>query len=180
MPIEIEAKAHAKNLKDVEEKIISMGAKLEWLGKQRDIYYNHPKRDFAETDEALRVREVDKKTILTYKGPKIDNLTKTREEIKVEVGDMTSIKELLGELGFKEKKVVKKLRKKYLLGKFKVCLDKVEGLGEFVEVEAISQPEKASGEVHLLRDDVLRILEELGLKELERKSYLELLLAKDK
>ena len=180
MPMEIEAKAHVKNLRDLEKNIISMGAKLEWMGEQRDTYYNHPERDFAKTDEALRVREEDKKIILTYKGPKIDNLTKTREEIKVKVGDMTSIKELLGKLGFKDQKVVKKQRKKYLLGKFKVCLDKVEDLGEFVEIEAVTQPKEASREVDLLRNEVLRILEELGLKELERKSYLELLLAKDK
>jgi adenylate cyclase class 2 len=178
MPIEIEAKAYAKNLGSMEDKIKGMGAKLAWQGEQKDTYYNHPSRDFATTDEALRVREEEGTIILTYKGPKIDKLTKTREEIKVQVENMASIKEILMKLGFKEVGMVKKHRKKYILGKFKICLDDVDKLGEFAEVEALLYPEKSNDEVRTQRDDILKVFDELGLKEMERRSYLELLLAK--
>lgn len=180
MPMEIEAKAYAKNLKELEQKILSKGAKPDWQGEQKDTYYNHPNRDFASTDEALRVREEEGRVILTYKGPKIDKLTKTREEIKVKVEDMASIKEILLKLGFKEVGIVKKHRKKYILGKFKICLDDVDNLGEFAEVEALSYPEKSNEDVRAQRDDILKVFDELGLKEMERRSYLELLLAKSK
>jgi len=180
MSIEIEAKAYADDLQGIEKKILSMGAKLKWQGEQKDIYYNHPARDFATTDEALRVREEEGTIILTYKGPKIDKLTKTREEIKVQVENMASIKEILMKLGFKEVGVVKKHRKKYILGEFKVCLDDVDNLGEFVEVEALSYPEKSNDDVRAQRDDILKVFDELGIKEMERRSYLELLLAKSR
>ncbi len=180
MPIEIEAKAYAKNLKVIEEKIINIGAKLVWQGKQVDTYYNHPNRNFAETDEALRVREEEDKAVLTYKGPKIDTLTKTREEIKVQLKDTSSIKELLKRLGFKEVGVVKKHRMKFFLDEFKICLDKVEGLGEFVEIEAASHSKESNAKVTALRNRILKTFDQLGLKDMERRSYLELLLEKSR
>lgn len=180
MPMEIEAKAYADNLEDIEEKILTLGAKLTWQGEQIDTYYNHPSREFETSDEALRVRKEGEKVILTYKGPKIDKLTKTREEIKVNVENMPSIKEILMKLGFKEVGVVKKHRKKYILDKFKVCLDDVDNLGKFAEIEALSYPEKLNEEVKSQRNGILNVLEELGLKETERRSYLELLLAKSR
>ncbi len=176
MPIEIEAKAYANNLHDIEEKILSMGAKLIWQGGQKDTYYNHPARDFASTDEALRVREEGENVILTYKGPKIDDLTKTREEIKVNVGDMSSIMEILMKLGFKEVGVVKKHRKKYILSEFKICLDNVDNLGAFVEVEAFSHTEESNEDIGPQREEILKVLNELDLKKTERRSYLELVL----
>jgi adenylate cyclase class 2 len=178
MPIEIEAKAYAKNLKEIERKILEIGAKLTWEGEQVDTYYNHPNRDFAETDEACRIREVKEKTYLTYKGPKIDSVTKTREEIKVQVEDTSSVSEILLKLGFKEVFIVKKHRKKFLLHEFKICLDSVENLGDFVEIETSVSSEFPEEKVAEIRDNILKIMEEWGLADLERKSYLELLLAK--
>jgi adenylate cyclase class 2 len=178
MPIEIEAKAYADDLEGIEKKILSMGAKLTWQGEQKDIYYNHPARDFASTDEALRVREEGEKVILTYKGPKIDDITKTREEIKVNVGDMPSIKEILIKLGFKEVGVVKKHRKKYILSEFKICLDDVADLGGFVEIESLFYPEISNENIEMKREDILTFLDELKIKKMERRSYLELLLDK--
>ncbi|UCG69619.1 MAG: class IV adenylate cyclase [Thermoplasmata archaeon] len=178
MAIEIEAKAYTKNLKEIEQKIREIGAKQTWEGEQKDTYYNHPERDFAKTDEALRVREEDGKVILTYKGPKIDNLTKTREEIKVQVKDLSSILEILLKLGFKEVFKVKKHRKIFLLEDFKICLDSVENLGDFVEIETSVSSEVSEEKISEIRDSILRTMEEWGLLELERKSYLELLLAK--
>lgn len=178
MPIEIEAKAYADNLQVIEKKILSMGAKLKWQGEQKDIYYNHPARDFASTDEALRVREEGEEVVLTYKGPKIDDITKTREEIKVNVGDVPSIKEILIKLGFKEVGVVNKHRKKYILNEFKICLDDVDDLGGFVEIESLSYPEKSNENIEMQREDILKLLDELKIEKMERRSYLELLLDK--
>lgn len=178
MPIEIEAKAYAKNLRVIEQRILDIGAKFTWEGEQVDTYYNHPMRDFAETDEALRIREVEDKTFLTYKGPKIDSITKTREEIKVQVQDSFPISDILLKLGFKEVFRVKKHRKKFQLDEFKICLDSVENLGDFVEIERSVSSEVTEEKVSEIRDDILKTMEEWGLAELERKSYLELLLAK--
>jgi adenylate cyclase class 2 len=178
MPIEIEAKAYAKNLKEIEQRILDIGAKFTWEGEQVDIYYNHPKRDFAKTDEACRIRDVEDGTFFTYKGPKIDSITKTREEIKVQVEDSSSICEILLKLGFKKVLKVKKHRKKFLLDELKICLDSVENLGDFVEVETSVSSDVPQKKVLEIRDNILKTMKEWGLTELERKSYLELLLAK--
>src|SRR4051794_9275883 len=51
--------------------------------EEADHYFNAPDRDFAETDEALRVRRIGASNRVTYKGPKRDAQTKTRTEIEV-------------------------------------------------------------------------------------------------
>jgi adenylate cyclase class 2 len=177
MSIEVEAKAYAANLSAIEKELIEKGAKFVTKVKQKDTYFNHPNRDFAETDEALRIREVDGKTFFTYKGPKMDSVTKTREEIEIQVEDPESSREFLLRLGFKEVRVVNKIRIKYRINDFVVCLDEVAGLGQFVELEASCDDQD---QVNELRESILNILNSLGLTKTERKSYLELLFEKEK
>ena len=175
MPMEIEAKAHAENLDFIEKKILEMGGKLIWYGEEKDIYFAHPSRDFAKTDEALRIREEEGKIFLTYKGPKLDSKTKTREERTVHLNDSQSITDVLINLGFKKYGVVKKQRKKMLFGKYEICLDKVENLGEFVEIEILAPTDSTSEKVEELKEEALKIFGQLGLSRMERRSYLELL-----
>ncbi len=178
MPTEIELKAYAKNLNGIKETILGMGAKPLWQGEQIDTYYKHPSRNFAATDEALRVREQEGTTLLTYKGPKLDAISKTREEIEVQIEDGNAIKELLKKLGFTEAGRVRKHREKLRLDEFEFCLDKVDNLGEFVEIEALLPSEDSNVRVDAMRNSMLETLERLGLKEKERRSYLELLYPK--
>lgn len=172
MTLEIEVKAYAANLARVEERLKEMGAVFIGEVCEKDAYFNHPNRNFAETDEALRIRVADKQSFLTYKGRKIDAKSKTREEIEVALGDAYSAKLLLMRLGFKPVAEVKKIRKRYKVGEFEICLDDVEGVGTFVEVETKGE------NMEELRDKALTILKRLNLGKTERKSYLELLLEK--
>lgn len=170
MTLEIEVKAYADNLAKVEERLKEMGAVFIAEVSEKDTYYNHPNRDFAATDEALRIRVADKQSFLTYKGRKIDAKSKTREEIEVVVSDANSANLILLRLGFKPVAEVSKIRKRYKIGVFEICLDDVEGVGTFVEVET------KGDNIGELRDTALAILEKLNLRNTERKSYLELLL----
>ncbi len=54
MILEIEVKAYANRLARVEEKLKEMGAVFIAVVCEKDTYFNHPDRNFAETDEALR------------------------------------------------------------------------------------------------------------------------------
>lgn len=168
MALEIEVKAYADDLKRVEETLKKMDAHFVEKVYEIDTYFNHPARDFAETDEALRIRVAGGKSYLTYKGRKVDVQSKTREEIEVEIKDADTAALLLTKLGFTPVAVVKKIRILYELGKFDICLDDVEEVGTFVEIET-------SGEnMGEQRDAALALLERLNLKKYERKSYLEL------
>lgn len=165
-------KAYCDDLNHVEEILKEKGAHFIEEVTEIDTYYNHPSRDFAETDEALRIRMCGEKSYVTYKGPKIDALSKTREEIETEIKDSDVAKQLLVALGFHPVVEVKKVRRLYRLSPFDICLDDVENAGTFVEVET-------SGEsVVELRNAALDLLKELNLKKYDRRSYLELLLEK--
>ena len=81
---------------------------------QEDRYFNSPVRDFAQTDEALRIRETksdDKHNLfITYKGPKIDAKSKTRKEVEMEIEDADKASKIFENLGFKEVRTVIKDR----------------------------------------------------------------------
>ena len=67
--IEVEVKASVKNFEDVEKNLIQIGAKRIDNEHQHDVYFNSDHKDFAKTDEALRIREIpenDKKTVHTH------------------------------------------------------------------------------------------------------------------
>lgn len=148
--------------------------------REEDHYFNAPDRDFSHTDEALRLRRVGPNTVLTYKGPKLGTTTKTRVEIESPLArgetSFVEFSRILTHLGYRPTAVVRKIRRLFTLqrGKFalEVCLDEVEDLGRFAELE-IRAPES---QLERARTVLLRTAEELGLTGEERRSYLELLL----
>jgi adenylate cyclase class 2 len=165
--LEVEVKARIKDpgqLKAVMDLIQGWdeGPTLE----QEDLYFSHPGRDLSETDEALRIRRVGDLYYLTYKGPKLDSVSKTRRELEARVDE--GIKGILQSLGFSPVAKVRKTRRVFERGGTSLMIDDVEGLGKFVELES------ASGDRASVRD-LLSILESLGLVS-ETRSYLELLL----
>ena len=171
--IEVEIKVKANNPESIRKKVTELNGSFIALEKQFDIYFNHPCRDFGTTDEALRLRKVNGKVELTYKGEKIDAVTKTREELIAEVGDFESVRKILMMLGFSQVREVVKEREIYSLGEYLVMIDSIEGLGKYVEVE-----KKSSS---YTPEELIEFIISLGLNPegVERKSYLELLLEGD-
>jgi len=157
--------------RDVEEAIRQL-ATFEIEKVEEDIYFNSPSRDFRETDEALRVRKDVEGFSITYKGPKVDSETKSREEIKLRVDDFESAVKLFKKLGFREAGRVVKKRRIYRAGDAVICLDDVEGLGKFVEIEV------ECDDLEKGKREVFGIAEKLGFdrKESIRRSYLEMVL----
>jgi adenylate cyclase class 2 len=138
-----------------------------------DAYYAHPTRDFAATDEALRLSRRAGRADLTYKGPRLDARTKARREIVLSVADEPTAKALLEALGFRPVAVVRKRRALHHAAGFEVALDDVPPLGWFVELER-QLPEGADrGQAER---EAMALLSSWGLDRTERRSYLELLL----
>lgn len=177
--IEVELKIKVDDLQELEYRLIELGAKLKEIVNQRDIYFAHPKKDFAKTDEALRIREDSDKVYLTYKGPKFDPKSKTRVEINVEFSDSQRLTEVLEFLDFKRVLIVSKERKIYEYKKTDFCLDDVEGLGTFLEVEKLVQKKEDFQKARIELEQHLRDLLFDPTKNI-RESYLELLLIKKK
>ena len=175
--IEIEVKAHVDDSRKMERAIIAMGATPIGIQDQADTYYNAPHRNFENTDEALRIRVEDGGAFLTYKGPKMDTISKTRQEFQTVIKEPETIGNILSSLGFFPVATVTKRRKNYRLGDFFISLDEVRDLGSFIEIEI---PVKNSRNYEEKVESILKIIEKLGISRTStiRESYLEMILGK--
>jgi adenylate cyclase, class 2 len=150
---------------------------------QVDAYFAHPARDFAQSDEALRVRRVGRANCLTYKGPKLDHASKTRQELELALPPdepgFAAAAELLLALGFSPVAEVRKSRRRGVFPHaglaVEIAIDSVAGLGDFVELEVVAD----DAGLERARQALAAVAESLGLapSAVERRSYLELLLA---
>jgi len=102
---EVEVKFSISEPSRIREKLLELGATYVDTVDQADIYYQHPCKNFAETDEALRLRENNSKSgksiELTYKGPKRGGWAKDRVEIVSRVVDSVEMQEILEMHGVK-------------------------------------------------------------------------------
>ncbi|ADB60553.1 adenylyl cyclase CyaB [Haloterrigena turkmenica DSM 5511] len=176
---EVEVKVPA-DLEAVRDRLEDLGATRKRTVVQADTYYDAPHRSFPETDEALRIRRESSdgagaESRITYKGPLLDDESKSREEFETGVGDGETMDAVLTSLGFEAAATVRKERERYGLEGYTVTLDAVDDVGEYVEVET-----EVAEEVDLesAREGAYEILERLELDPDDqlRTSYLGLLL----
>ena len=165
------------------QRIAAFGAQPGDALDQRDIYFAHPSRDFAQTDEVFRLRCVGDDNFLTYKGPLVDQVAKTRREIEVAAASgqtaREQLREMLTSLGFREVRDVVKHREPFHLRwqdrDLEIVIDNVCDLGCFAELEIIAEDSDRDA----ARECLLALAQELHLGASERRSYLRLLLEKD-
>jgi adenylate cyclase class 2 len=180
--LEIEQKYANADFDAIEQRLAAWGVTAHEDEEESDDYYNAPDRDFKQTDEAFRLRRIGPKNFLTYKGPKQTAAVKIRTELEVPLPDgdaaAAQFAELLKHLGYRYVATVQKRRRAY---KFRrdpfavaVCLDDVARLGRFAEVEIVA-PEQQRDAAH---DLLTQLATELHLTDVERRSYLGLLLDK--
>ena len=182
MVFEVEQKFRVVSHESVIALLEQWGASLGEAVTQVDCYYAHPQRDFSQTDEAFRIRAVGPLNYLTYKGPKLDQTTKTRVEHEVRLADgpdaLASCGEILRSLGFTPASIVRKQRRTCELTRaglaVEVALDDVRKLGPFVELEIAANDES---EMETAKQALATLAADLNLSEVERRSYLELVRA---
>jgi adenylate cyclase class 2 len=150
------------------------------------MYFDHPCRTFVETDEAIRARTrkpLDKQELnmtfaaneFTYKGPKLDEKTKTRVEYSVGIDDTDQLTLILESLSFKPIAKVTKKRTFFNLRDITISIDDVENVGIFLELESIAHHKD---EMESAKSVIFEILEGLGIdaNQTIRDSYLEMYL----
>ena len=181
MSFEVEVKYRSVDHDQLRRRLNELRAVPDPQVAQEDVYLNHPSRDFAVTNEALRLRRIGDENRITYKGPRREGPTKTRTEIEIAVGAgadaFQQLARLFEILGFHPVATVRKSRTTFHLvdlpHRMEVSLDHAEGLGDFAEIEIL-----AAGESDLpaAQAAVLALAAELGLTEVEPRSYLRMLL----
>ncbi|NOZ40264.1 MAG: class IV adenylate cyclase [Planctomycetes bacterium] len=185
MPFEVEQKYRLPDPDVILALLTALGAVAQQTVTQLDTYYAHPARDFATTDEALRIRRVGSaevaKNCITYKGPKLDAATKTRREIELPlaVGEqsVTQWDELLVALSFRRVAEVSKSRQIFHLQRdgqtIELAVDNVQDVGDFIELEIVVANE---AEIAPAQQKIATLASELQLEGAQRRSYLEMLL----
>jgi adenylate cyclase, class 2 len=181
MGYEVEVKYRCSDLRNLADLLQRNGAIQAGRHEYADLYFAHPGRDYAATDEALRLRRVDDENRITYKGPKRPGPTKTREEIELPLGvgreAFDAFATLLDRLGFRAVALVPKSRREFHIthsGRpLTVALDDAGPLGTFAEVEALAVDDS---DLAAAQAAVLGLAASLGLTEVELRSYLRMML----
>jgi adenylate cyclase class 2 len=181
MPTEVEVKFRVEDPEALAGRLRDHGAVEGAEEIQSDLYLAHPARDFARTGEAFRLRRDGERNYLTYKGPRQPGPTKTREEIEVPIAPgedgRAAMSALLDRLGFRPVKEIRKHRRTFQRTvserPMTVVLDRVEGLGDFAEVEALSRGDE---DLPAAQQAVLDLARDLGLTVIEPRSYLRMAL----
>jgi adenylate cyclase, class 2 len=190
---EVEIKIKLRDPKTVRKQLLAMKAIKLYDMENTDIYYNAPvgTRDFHQTDEALRLRKTvlfDSNTHvqtkeshdLTYKGPKLDKVVKTRIEHVCRILDPEKMDEIVLALGYSKVATIPKKREVYEVdykGKqIEIVIDQVEGLdGWFLEAEMMAESEYAKEST---KQHIIDFIVAIGYTKEDsiRKSYLEMVL----
>jgi adenylate cyclase class 2 len=186
---EVEVKFRVDDIDVFIRQLSAMGINFtEAAVEEIDKFYLHPQRDFKLTDECLRLRlrkfiDGREEKFLTYKGARLDGVTKTRRELEVRIEDAITLELILESLGFQVVDSIRKFRRRSeviiegtiieLLLDFVpdlVCGDSGVG-GNFIEIEAIA----SEFDLESKRKLILEFAQKLNLTESIRTSYLALI-----
>lgn len=178
--LEVEQKFAITDKEKLLDQLNHIGATPSDCLEQSDHYFTHPVRNFAETDEAIRIRCNGSDNRITYKGPKRNTISKVRKEIELafESGQVATdqMSEMLELLGFRLLRTVKKLRTPYNFLQnqytFEISIDEVEELGTFVEIELMAD----ESDLQNAETAIIQLAKSLGLTNSIRGSYLGMLI----
>ena len=137
--IEIEIKVKIRNYRKFEN-FLKKNAKFVFENQQIDEYFTPCHRNFIASRpvrEWLRLRDSDGKYFITYKNWHLDEFGKSThcDEYETKLESSRQVQKILEVLGFEKIIVVDKLRRVWRYKDYEIAIDKVKGLGRFVEVE---------------------------------------------
>lgn len=136
---ETEIKILDINRRDIEEKLISLGAKKIFDDDIHALYYDSSDNRLHQSGGTFRLRREGSQAVLTFKVRIDDTTAKIREETEVSVSDFDAMRSILKSIGFFPWLEMKKHRTTYKLGSVHFELDKHTGeyefIPEFLEIE---------------------------------------------
>lgn len=163
--IETEVKIRIRDIDSIIHRILQMGAQLEKKRfMEENTLYDYPSQLLYKKRQALRVRKINKKTFLAFKGiPQKSRKFKMREEFETEVKNERQLKKILKSLGLTPAFQYRKYRRVFRKKRLKICLDETP-IGNFLELEG-------------QRQDIVKMANSLGFpkKEFIKSDYVQLM-----
>jgi adenylate cyclase class 2 len=179
--MEIEIKVKIENSEKLAE-LLQKEGKLKYTDKQIDEYYNPAHKNFVSVDpvvEWLRLRDSNGKFSINYKnwiyGP--DGTSNHCDEYETKVENIEALRNILKSLDFTLLVTVHKERSAWDYKDYEISFDKVEGVGDFVEIEYKG---KDNVDAKNVTDQMMSFLQSLDCGEITRdfRGYPYLLLEK--
>ncbi len=178
MEIEIKVKIErSENL----QKLLESEGKLKYTDKQIDEYYTPAHKNFVSVEpvvEWLRLRDSNGKFSINYKHwiAGDDGQTNHCDEHETKIENLEAMRNILKALDFKYLITVNKERRAWDYKDYEISFDRVEGLGDFVEIEY----KGSDTDSKKITDEMMEFLKNLDCGEITRdfRGYPYLLLEK--
>jgi adenylate cyclase class 2 len=171
--MEIEIRAKVNNLETIKQKVINLGGELIKKTKQIDEYFGEMNLyEKIGYSFLMRVREENDKKYITYKGAK-KREDGVWEEYEFKIDDKEKAISMFFDMGLEKVIKVMKYREEYKLNNLSICLDKIENLGNFVEIESLNDNDEG-------KERLNKMMEELAIdqNQIIHKGYVTMLLLK--
>lgn len=162
---EIEIKLRVNDSQQIKEKLIEMGCIFSGSIHQHDTNYTKGGSTeewvaSKEGDMIIRIRRQETGAEFNLKQQKSNESDNLEYETKID--DPDALHDILVTLGYSPEIEVKKVRQKGKLGEYEICLDEVEKLGSFMEIEKLTSNDI---DPEAVRKELFDAIKPLGLSE---------------
>lgn len=164
---EIEVKARITNIKNLNKKLSDLGCHFGDSLIQDDAVFLPNGIEFSNITKGtpiVRIRNSNNVITLTLKKRIISDNELITLEKEIIASDKQETLEIIEHMGFHEVVKVKKTQTECKHKEMTICIDNVAGLGDFIEVEKLSENE--NGET--IQNFLFNFLQSLGIKEEDR------------
>lgn len=161
---EIEVKAKVKDFEVVKSKLKELGCILSLPITQDDFIYNKKGIDIYkgyDNSPILRVRVQENKILFTLKKNRSNELDCIEKEL--EISNKEAMEDIFELLDYEKTVEVHKKRIKTNYKKYEICLDEIDNLGSYIEVEKMSNEDGTK-----VQNELFDFLQTLGVSKEDR------------
>lgn len=167
---EIEVKAKVRDPQKLFDKIRSLDIILSKEITQNDeTFVDNNFGDYAKLQTGkniLRIRKSNEKYIFTLKQPQKNELDCIEKE--TDITDPEEFRDALLLMGYKPVVKINKVRRKAKYKDYELCVDEVESLGTYIEVEKITDENDDS---EAIQRELFQFLETLGIDKTDQEMH---------
>ena len=162
---EVEVKIKVDNIDDILKKLDSLNCELTSPKKQKDVIFissSMKEYKIVEGTVVLRTRTENDKEFFTLKRQSGVNLSS--KEYNLEIQGVETLHQMLELMNFKKLVEVTKVRIEGKLNQYNICIDKVENLGNFIELELLTDRD----DFNKIQDEMIDYLKKINIDTSER------------